>query len=216
MRIFIIQIVACASLCAAVAVHAQVDKASSYRYRWHDAQGQTHYSDSLNAEAFKYGYDVVNDQGVSVQHVERQLTPDEQIAAKKLADQRAADEQVALEKKRADSQMLSAYPTEASFAAARSAEMDNLEQTVQTTRANLQSQEKALTDLLSRAGELERAKQPVSKILNDRIAEQRSVVAHLRTTLDRQQAAKVTAQQQADAQLAHYRELRAAQKEQGN
>ena len=205
-------ILAAAALCIGTAAIAQKGSANTnnYRYRWKDTSGQSHFSDSLTTEAMKAGYDVVNANGMVVHHVERQLTADERVAARKVADQQAAAQQADQQRQRDDMQMLNAYPNEAAFAAAKNAELDNFEQAARTTRLNLQGQEKALADLLTRAGDLERAKQPVPKYLTDRITEQRNTVATLRSTLQRQQAAKEAARVSTDAQLKHYRELKAA------
>lgn len=183
---------------------------NAFRYKWKDASGQSFFSDSLTSDAMKAGYDVVNAQGVVVKHVDRQLTTDERAAAKKLADQQAAVQAAADQQKRDDAQLLNAYPNEAAFATAKQAELDNVEQAARTTRLNLQGQEKALADLLNRAGDLERSKQPVPPYLSARITEQRNTVAGLRATLQRQQTAKEAAQVNMDAQLKHYRELKAA------
>lgn len=189
--------------------------ASAYRYKWKDASGHSYFSDSLSQDALKAGYDVVNSQGMVVRHVDRQLTPEERVAARKLADQKAAQAQAEAQRQRDDAQMLAAYPDEKAFSAAKAAELDNYDQAVRTTRLNLQGQEKTLAELLGRAGDLERAKQPVPKYLNDRIGEQRETVSQLRATLQRQQSAKDTAKAAQDTQLQHYRQLKAAQATQG-
>lgn len=200
-----------ALLALAAGLHAQTQTASHYRYRWKDATGLPHYSDSLTSDALKYGYDLVNDRGLVVQHVERQLTPEERAAAQKAAEAKAASDRVAQQRARDDMQMLNAYPTEDAYKRSQQDALDSLDQQIATTRTNLRSQEKALTDLLTRAGDLERAKQPVPKFLNDSIAKQRDVVAHQRDALERQQTAR-DAQVQKNAQdLDHYRELKTAQ-----
>jgi hypothetical protein len=201
-----------AALCIGTAAFAQKNTSNNnaYRYRWKDASGQSYFSDSLTSDAMKAGYDVVNAQGMVVRHVDRQLTPEERAAAKMVADQKAAADQARQQKQREDAQLLNAYPNEAAFAAAKNAELDTFEQASKTTRLNLQGQEKALADLLNRAGDLERAKQPVPKYLTDRITDQRNTVASLRATLQRQQDAKEAARVNTEAQLRHYRELRAA------
>ncbi|WP_448099194.1 DUF4124 domain-containing protein [Luteibacter yeojuensis] len=201
-----------AALCIGTAAFAQKNTTNNnaYRYRWKDASGQSYFSDSLTSDAMKAGYDVVNSQGMVVRHVDRQLTADERAAARKVAEAQAAAQQAQQQRQREDAQMLNAYPDEAAFAAAKNAEVDNFEQAARTTRLNLQGQEKALAELLNRAGDLERAKQPVPKYLSDRIAEQRNTVASLRETLQRQQAAKDAAKANTEAQLRHYRELKAA------
>jgi hypothetical protein len=183
---------------------------SAFRYRWKDASGQSYFSDSLTSDALKVGYDVVNSQGMVIRHVDRQLTTDERAAAKKVADQQAAAKAIADQQARDDAQVLNAYPTEEAYAAARQSQVDNFHQAVNTTQLNLQGQEKTLADLLNRAGDLERAKQPVPGYLTTRIGEQRNTVAGLRATLQRQQAAEVTAKAGMAADIQHYRQLKAA------
>ncbi|MBB3226773.1 hypothetical protein FHW69_001363 [Luteibacter sp. Sphag1AF] len=212
---FMLYIAICASLYAGTAAAQNNTNANAFRYKWKDPQGHIYFSDSLSPDAIQYGYDVVNASGVTVKHIDRALTPEERVAAKKLADQRAADQQDAQNRQREDMQMLNAYPTEASFAAAKSAEVETFEQAARTTRLNLQGQEKSLADLLSRAADMERAKQPLPPYLSDGITQQRNTVAGLRATLLRQQQAKDAAQAKATDQLKHYRELRAAQSANG-
>jgi small-conductance mechanosensitive channel len=188
--------------------------ASHYRYRWVDGSGLPHYSDSLTSDALKFGYDLVNDRGLVVQHVDRQLSPEERAAAQKAAEAKAAADRVAQQQQRNDTQMLNAYPTEASFKTSQQENLDSLDQQINTTKSNLRSQEKALTDLLTRAGDLERAKQPVPKTLNDSIAKQRDIVAHQRDALDRQQTTRDGTVQKNAMDLQHYRDLKAAQAKQ--
>jgi hypothetical protein len=200
----------CLGTVAFAAGQSNTTNNNAFRYKWKDAGGQSFFSDSLTSDAMKAGYDVVNTQGVVIKHVDRQLNTDERAAAKKLADQQAAAQAAADQQKRDDAQLLNAYPNEAAFATAKQAELDNVDQAARTTRLNLQGQEKALADLLNRAGELERSKQPVPPYLSSRITDQRNTVAGLRATLQRQLSAREAAQVNMDAQLKHYRELKAA------
>ncbi|HEX7814545.1 DUF4124 domain-containing protein [Dyella sp.] len=204
-------------LLTSVAAMAQSnDKPSVYRYRYRDAQGQPHYSDGLTSDAIKYGYDVVNDHGIVIRHVDKPLSPEERVQAQKLAEQQAAAKRAAEDQAHNDDQMVAAYPTEASYQASLKQNLDTIDQQINTTKINLHSQEKALTDLLARAGESERAKQPVPKSLNDAIAQQRNVVAAQRATLLKQEVSRDAAETRMGAQMAHYREVKAAmQKDRG-
>jgi small-conductance mechanosensitive channel len=199
-----------ASLALTAGLHAQGQTASHYRYRWKDATGLPHYSDSLTSDALKYGYDLVNDHGLVVQHVDRQLNPEERAAAQKAAEAKAASDRAAQQRARDDMQMLNAYPDEASYKKSQQDGLDNLDQQIATTRSNMRTQEKALTDLLTRAGDLERAKQPVPKFLNDSIAKQRDVVAQQRDALEREQTAREALVRKNAQDLDHYRELKVA------
>ena len=203
---------AAVALIAGLAAHAQsTPNTGNLRYRWQDGQGLSHFSDSLSAEAMKYGYDLINDRGLTVQHVPRQLSPEERVAANKLAAAEAARQRIARDRANADAQMLAAYPDEASYRMSQQQLLDTIDQQIRTTELNLRGQEKALTDLLSRAGEIERAKKPVPEYLIGSIATQRSVVTAQRSVLLRQQTERAQDVQQQVRDLAHYRALKAAQ-----
>jgi hypothetical protein len=196
-------------LVASFAAHAQ--NTGNIRYKWYDGQGLMHFSDSLTAEAMKYGYDLVNDRGLVVQRVPRQLNAQERAAANKLAQEQAAKQRAAQEIIDAETQMMSAYPDEESYRISQQQTLDTIDQQIHTTQINLRSQEKALTDLLGRAADLENTKQPVPKFLADSIAQQRGVVTDQRNTLQRQQALRAQTVQDQAKQLTRYRELKAAQ-----
>ncbi|GGY35504.1 hypothetical protein GCM10008098_30810 [Rhodanobacter panaciterrae] len=196
-------------LVASLSAHAQ--NTGNIRYKWYDGQGLMHFSDSLTADAMKYGYDLVNDHGLVVQHVPRQLNAEERAAANKLAAEQAAKQRAAQEIANAETQMLAAYPDEESYKISQQQALDTIDQQIHTTQINLRSQEKALTDLLARAADMENAKTPVPKFLVDNIAQQRGIVTAQRSALQRQQALRVQTVQQQAKQLAHYRELKAAQ-----
>lgn len=198
-----------AALVASLSVQAQ--NTGNTRYKWHDGQGLMHFSDSLTAEAMKYGYELVNDRGLVVQRVPRQLNAEERAVANKLAAEQEAKRRAAQERANAEAQMLSAYPDEESYKISLQQALDTIDQQIHTTQINLRSQEKALTDLLGRAADIENTKDTVPKFLVDSIAAQRNVVASQRNTLQRQRALRAQAVQAQARQLARYRELKAAQ-----
>ena len=203
-----------AALLASAAICAQQADRNGMRYKWVDGKGLPHFSDSLSQDAIKYGYDVVNDQGMVVQHVQRQLSPEERAAAQKQAAQLAATQRAAQDRVRADEQLLDTYPDEAAYKAALQQALANMDQQIHTSKLNLRSQEQALTELLGRAAEFEHNKQSLPKSLQDGIAKQRGVVSGLQALLQRQQAQRAQAMQAQTQQLAHYRALQAAQGDQ--
>ncbi len=202
---------AAVALVASLTAYAQ--NTGNIRYKWYDGQGLMHFSDSLTADAMKYGYDLVNDRGLVVQHVPRQLNAQERAAANKLAAEQAAKQRAAQEIANAETQMLAAYPDEESYKISQQQTLDTIDQQIRTTQINLRSQEKALTDLLGRAADLENTKSPVPKFLVDSIAQQRSVVTEQRNTLQRQQTLRTRTVQSQAKELGRYRELKAAQQQ---
>jgi hypothetical protein len=212
----LLSVFAAAALLASMSAHAQKSgsaNANAYHYKWYDGQGQMHFSDSHTADAMKFGYDVVNAQGLTIQHVARQLNPEERAAANKLAAEQAEQQHATEERAKAEAQMLSAYPDEESFKTSQQQALDTIDQQIHTTHTNLQIQEKALTDLLTRAADIERAKGPVPKFLVDSISTQRSVVTGQRNALERLQAQRAQTVQAQAVQLVRYRQLKAAQEQ---
>lgn len=204
-----LQIAVAIALLASATLHAQ--SSGNIRYKWHDGQGLAHFSDSLNGEAMKYGYDLVNDRGLVIRHVPRQLTAEERALANKLAAEQAVKQRAARDLANAESQMMSAYPSEEMYKISLQQTLDTIDQQIHTTQINLRSQEKALTDLLSRAADIESAKEKVPKFLSDSIAKQRGVVTDQRNTLHRQQSLRSQTVALQVTQLARYRALKAAQ-----
>ena len=194
-----------------VTTAAAVAAGGALRYRWRDAHGVLHFSDSLPPDAVQYGYELVNDQGIVVRTVERALTPQERKQREAAAAAQAAAAKQARDRARANSQMLAAYPQESDLLQAQQAQLSTIDQTLRTTELNLKSQERGLADLLQRAAEIEHTQKTVPKYISDDIARQRSVVATQRAALGRAQAERVVEAHAQAAQLAHYRTLKQQQ-----
>lgn len=179
------------------------------RYKWHDAEGNLHYSDTLPPEAAKAGYDVVNASGIVVKHVDRAKTADELAAAKAEQAKAAADKQVADSQARSDQQMLAAYPTEDDLKRAQHQQLDMLDQTVTAAKMSMQSQEKSLAELLNHAAELDRSGKPVPATLAKQIADLRTRIDEQRGYSKRKDDERKAAAMRFDNDLSHYRVLKA-------
>ncbi len=190
---------------------AQPPHTGSVRYKWLDESGLPHYSDSLSTAALKHGYDLVNDQGMVIQHVPRQLNSQERAAAAKLTAEQAAKRRAEEERAAADAHMLNAYPDEKTYRMSQQEVVQGIDRQIHTTELNLRSQEQALADLLSRAADHERRKTPVPKFLADSIAKQRDVVSEQRNILERQKTQRAQTELTQAADLLRYRRLKAAQ-----
>ncbi len=88
-------------LTSAGAVHAQ-QPAGRKLYKWVDSQGQVHYGDSIPSEYASQEKDVVNGQGVTIEHQDAPKSP-EQVAAEE--QKRAAAEEL----RHRDQNLLSTY-----------------------------------------------------------------------------------------------------------
>jgi Domain of unknown function (DUF4124) len=181
------------------------------RFKWTDAQGNLHYSDALPAEAAKFGYEIVNAQGVVIKRVEREKTSEERATAKADLAKAKAEKDAADARARNDRQMLAAYPTEDDLKRAQRQQAEMLEQNLTSAQVSLQSQEKALAELLGHAAELDSSGKPVPATLAKRIGDARKQVEEQRAYITRKQQERDDTVAHFDDELAHYRSLKEPQ-----
>lgn len=197
-----------AALASCVTVSA-ADGDRRNRYKWRDAGGALHYSDSLPAEAAKFGYEVVNGQGIVVRRVERAKTADELAVAKAQQARQTAEREEAQVRARQDAKLLSAYPDTAALDRAHRQRLEMLEQQVEAARIGLRSQEQALADQLAHAAEIERNGKTLPAPQVQLIAQTRKEVEHLDTELKRREQERASAATALDAEKTRYLQLQA-------
>lgn len=197
------------TLAGALATAAMAaNTASATHYRWKDASGVVHFGDTIPSSALAGGYDIVDDRGLVVRHVERELTPAERRAAAVAASKAAADRRRAQQQQLEDAQMLAAYPTDADLAQSQQAQLKQIQLDIASLETNLRSQEDSLTELLAHAADLEHTGQPIPPYINKRIAEQRGTVNNERNALAQRHVDLANAKAKFASQLARYRDLR--------
>ena len=197
-------------LAASAATPARAgDNTPVVHYRWKDAAGVVHFSDTIPASALAGGYDVVDNDGQVVRHISRELTPAERQAAAAASARAAAAKRAAQQQSLEDTQMLSAYPTDKDLQQSQQAQLQQIQTDIATLQTNLRSQESTLTDLLAHAADLEHSGKPIPPYVNTRIAEQRESVSEERNALAKRRADLAAMQTKFATQLQHYRALRA-------
>ena len=181
------------------------------RYKWRDAAGQVHYSDTLTRDAMQGGYELVNKDGITIRQVNRQLTAQERAAAQKAARQVRLDQEAIDARERSDQQLLAAFPTEAELLTTQHLALGQLDQSIQAARDGLQTQESSLAELLGRADDSQHRDNKVPMRLGDQITKLRAQLETQRAFLDRRERDRATLAAEQTEQLKHYRGLRAAQ-----
>ena len=182
--------------------------AGNVRYKWRDAEGNLHYSDSLPADANVYGYDMISAQGIVVKRVPPAMTPEERVTAKAEAATARSAKDDAERQDRDDQQLLAANPTEADLLSSQTQQIEMIDLQVRSLETALQSLERNLTDLLGRAADLERDSAPVPAKLTAQIADVRSKIDTQHTQLDRRQADREKTTRGFAEELDRYRALR--------
>lgn len=177
-------------------------------YRWTDKDGNVHYTDQLPPEAAQDKREELNRQGITVRTTERARTPEEQAEWEaeqaRLEAERIAAEEVA----KMDAVLIGSYPTEADLQRAYNERFDLLEQSLESARVGIRSQEKSLAELLAHAADLERDGQKVPPAITDSIARTRDQVNDQRAYLERRETERAALQTEYDQLLARYRELK--------
>lgn len=209
MRRIVLSLLAVALVGAAATAFAGDNTATATHYRWKDTAGVVHFSDTIPATALAGGYDIVNNQGMVVRHVERELTPAERRQAAAAAAKVAAAKREAQQQTLQDSQLLAAYATDRDLEQSQNAQLQQIQTDIATLETNLHSQEDSLTELLAHAADLEHAKQPIPPYVNKRIAEQRGTVNNERAALAQRHVDLAKAKAKFTAELVRYRTLRA-------
>jgi len=176
-------------------------------YRWTDDKGEVHYTDQLPPEAAKSQRDELNKEGRAVERVERAKTPEERVVfeaeqARLAEEQRQADETAKM-----DGVLTMSYPSEADLARAYQERFDLLKRNVESAEIGIRSQDKALTDLLSHAADLERNGKPVPDGVVQSIGKARQQLADQRVFLANREIERIELQKEYDATLARYRKL---------
>ncbi|MGB0134976.1 DUF4124 domain-containing protein [Dokdonella sp.] len=167
--------------------------AGSVRYKWRDAEGNLHYSDSLPANAGVHGYDVINGQGILVKRVEPAMTAEEKAVAKAEAQEERARLDATERQSRDDMQLLAANPTEADLRKTQSQRIEMIDLQIKSVQTGLQSLERSLTDLLGRAADLERSETAVPERLTSQIGDLRKKVDSQYALLERSKAERESA-----------------------
>lgn len=197
-------------LTAAIAASfAQAAGTGHTQYKWRDASGALHYGDSLPPEATKFGYEVVNGQGLVIKRVERAKTADELAAAKAAAAKAEIERNAAAQQARDDERLLSMYGDESDLKRSQQQRLDSVDQEISATKFSLRNQEQTLADLLDRAAEYERTGKPLPALQTKQIAALRTQVDETHQAITRREQERATTAAQLDAELAHYRELKA-------
>lgn len=187
--------------CAAHAAHTQ--------FRWVDGGGVPHYADTLTMDALQFGYDVLNDRGIVVKHVDRQRTPEELFAEEAAAAAAAAEKREAEAQAQSEQRMLAAYPTEKDFTTARQSQLDSIDQNIRAASNSLGVQEKSLSDTLAQASAIEHSGKPVPDTLKKQIESLRKSAESLRAYIARRQQEKADTTRKFQTDLQRYRAARA-------
>ncbi len=200
-------------LLGALLAFGAADASAQKLYRWVDKDGKVHYGDQVPPDAIDQGRETLNQQGMTVDRVDRALTAEERAEQQRAAAEQAAQAEAKAEQDKLDGVLLASYQSEGDLQRSFQERFDLLEQSLESARIGIQSQQKSLADLLAHAAELERNGRPIGSNISGSIATARKQVVQQREFLAKREAERVAVQQEFDTTLARYRALQAPAQE---
>ena len=131
-------------------------------YRWVDAEGKVHISDTLPPEAVGQARREINaTSGSTAGTVDRELTPEERAALAAETARTQAEAELTAKQQRDEEAMLESYLTEDDLKRAYGERIGLLKQTLESTDVSLMSLRASLAAQLEEAAETELANRPV-------------------------------------------------------
>jgi hypothetical protein len=177
-------------------------------YKWTDAEGNVHYSDSVPPEHIDEPRDEFNKHGRVVEHTERALTPEE-IKAKEAAEEVARIEELRKEQQLADDRkLLTVYAAEGDIIRTRDQQASVIERSIVAGQAIVTGQTKSLAGLMERAAQLEGQGQVVSEALQTSIKEMQRQINVQKGYVRRMEQEKADTIKRFDAELERYRDVK--------
>lgn|SRR5690606_1177341 len=178
-------------------------------YRWTDKDGKVHYSDQVPPEAVDNARSELNDQGITVKKVDRAMTAEERAAQEAAAEEAAEQARLAEEKARNDDMLLTSYPDEAALERSYQERFDLLDQSIESARIGVQSQQKSLGELLAHAAGLEKAGKVVPASINQSIELARRQLGEQTEYLKRRETEREALQAEHASAVVNYRRIKA-------
>ncbi len=178
-------------------------------YRWVDKDGNIHYSDTVPPSEVNQARDELNEQGRTVDRVNRAMTEEELTAAAEAARIAEVARKAKEAEQHMDAVLMSSYEQEADLRRAYDERFDLVTQSIDSAKIGIRSQEKSLADILAHAADLERAGKPVSENIQRSIEISRKQVAQQAEHLTKRETEQAALQKEYDDTLSRYRRLKA-------
>ncbi|HWP94914.1 MAG TPA: DUF4124 domain-containing protein [Gammaproteobacteria bacterium] len=145
--LFTIPVMVFALVLAGAADAGTAPKKGGKLYKWVDENGVVHYGDKIPPEYAKQEREVLTEQGIKVDTLEAQKTP-EQLAAEAAERERQEQERKAAEERAAhDRMLLATYTSVADLERARDRRIQDLEAQVRVTSGTIANLETQLAEL---------------------------------------------------------------------
>ncbi|MCB1608707.1 MAG: DUF4124 domain-containing protein [Xanthomonadales bacterium] len=176
-------------------------------YKWVDENGNVTYSDKVPPDQAKQAREELNQDGITVNRVDRAKTPEELAEVYKAEEAARQAALTAAEQKRQDQALLDSYASESDLTRAYNQRVDLLQQTIEAREVEIGLREQGMTKLVARAAETERAGRAVPDALRQMIDGERKEIDRQRSFVKDKKTELLRAKHDYDRDIARYREV---------
>ncbi len=175
-------------------------------YRWVDADGNVHYSNTVPPEHKDYARDRLNDQAIPVERTERALTAEEQAERRRVEEEEARKRREAEAERQQIRQLLLTYADESDITMLRDQRVEVIDRSAEAARAYINGRTRSLSNLMDRAAQLESRGHEVSPALRSSIDEIRRQINDQEAFIREREAERREIRAYYDEQLERYRD----------
>jgi len=204
---------ALAALCVPALCWAQQSGAGGKLYRWVDANGAVHYSDSIPPEQASRDRTLLNKEGVKVGFEQGEITAEERAEMERSKAVLEEAQRAKAEVQRRDRMLLETYLTVADIEDLRDRRLELLESQIKVTEAYLGNLRKKLETLQTEAGRFKPyatdEKAPnIPEGLATEMAHTKSSIGSYEQTLARTRSDQETLRASFDKDIARFKQLK--------
>jgi hypothetical protein len=182
-------------------------EAQARMYKWTDAQGNVHYGDRIPPEYAEQEQRRLNEQGVTVEVKERAKTPEELAEERRLAEIKAAEEERRRRQQAQDRILLDTFSNEDEIIMTRDGKLNAIDAIVRVTEDRIESLRSRLTELTTRAANLERGGKVVPDTLHQDIRSARQQIENNQAYIAQKEREQQDIREQYEADIQRFREL---------
>jgi len=142
-------------------IYLSVSSLAADTYRWKDKDGKVHYGAAVPAEYAEHPYDVLNNQGMVIEHIEDTSIPLEVIAEKRIKE-RAPLISEEERRRQSDRLLVIQYRSEEDISTALQLQLDQLGYDTRIINQSYDSTRNAIRDQVRQAADQQRANQVIS------------------------------------------------------
>lgn len=175
---------------------------------WKNSDGIRECGNAVPPEYAQQGHDEINKQGIRIKSHERARTKAELAEVKRLQAIEDEKKRLAEEQAMHDRVLLDTFASEDEIVMTRDGKITSIKTEIRLTNSSMNSAEERLNQLRKQAANRERAGKPVTKKLSEDIQKAQTQIKEYEIFVDSKQAEKDKLQQQFEADVKRYRELR--------